>query len=174
MQVTRWWQKITAETQRVNSFNCLTGWRILKQHWETVRHTKWGHRPCQAQLREWQGWCWHPFIKGLCTHSSPSCCDLPCAFHDLCFDASPTRELKQPGRGPPSLCKHLLSLHRNSTPQNRRRISSSSHNICFPSLVFSSAKSLEWSYPLLTILPHLTLSSPKYPLFSIKKNLKYW
>lgn len=89
----------------------------------------------QSQL--WQGCCWHPFIKDLCRYSSLSCCDLPCAFHDLCFDTSLTRELKQPGGRPPSLCKHLLSLYRNSTSQNRLRINSSRHNIWFPWLVFS-------------------------------------
>lgn len=91
----------------------------------------------------------------------------------FCFETSPNRELKQPGRGHPSLFQHLLPLHRNLTSQNRPRINSSRHNMLFPTLiisglVFPSCKVTWGVYSLLTVLHHSTIFSQQSSLFSLK------
>lgn len=75
-------------------------------------------------------------------------------------------------RRPKSVCECVLSLHRNSTSEDRERMNNTRHsNWGFPTLAFlafSAARSLEWIY-LFDILVLSTLSSQHKVLFCVSR-----
>lgn len=132
-------QNTTTAMQRVNVFHYRSGWRIPKEC-QAAEIQAMGTQALSGSLHasSWQGCSLHPFVKGPHRHSLPLHCVHLCFLWSLLWSLSQDKEHKHVWeRTSKSLQTPMLSLHRNSSSQNRDSISSSKHNIWFPTLLFS-------------------------------------